>query len=237
MKFKQPLIPATLIKRYKRFLADVIMENGDEITVHCANPGAMEGLKEPGLKIWLSKSDNPGRKLAYSWELAQINIFDQNVLVGINTMLPNRLAREAIEAGAIPELAGYDGLKREVSCGENSRIDILLSHEGRPDCYVEVKNVHLLRRQGVAEFPDSITKRGARHLEELARMAAMGHRAVMLFIIQRNDARHFSLAADKDPVYARTFEQASRAGVECIAYDCQLSTKSITIANRLNLVI
>ncbi len=236
MKFKHPLVPATLIKRYKRFLADVILENGDEITVHCANPGAMEGLKEPGLKVWLSKSDNPGRKLAYSWELAQFEQYDKQVLVGINTMLPNKIAMEAIEAGEISELEGYDELKREVPYGKNSRIDILLSKASGEHCYVEVKNVHLLRHTGLAEFPDSVTKRGTKHLEELSEMVAMGHRAVMFYVIQRDDAQRFAIAADKDPVYAQTFEKARNRGVEAIAYDCSLSTRGIHIAHRLQIV-
>ena len=233
MKFKQPLIRAKLIKRYKRFLADVILQNGEEVTAHCANPGAMEGLNTPGITVWLSKSDNPKRKLAYSWELAEIHIHGTNALVGINTMHPNKLAVEAIERNQIVELTGYSALKREVPYGENSRIDILLSKNGDERCYVEVKNVHLLRHKGLAEFPDSVTKRGAKHLTELANMVAQGHRAVMLYIIQRDDAERFSVAADKDPVYASTFKKALDVGVEAIAYDCRLSTSEITIANSL----
>ena len=236
MNFKEPLIPATLIKRYKRFLADVTLKNGEEVTAHCANPGAMGGLNAPGIKVWLSKSDNPKRKLAYSWELAQINVHGKNALVGINTMHPNKLAAEAIEAGKIPELAGYDDLKREVPYGKNSRIDILLSKKDTQQCYVEVKNVTLLRREGWAEFPDSVTKRGAKHLEELSDMVSQGHRAVMFYVIQRDDAVEFSIAGDKDPVYFDTFIKAQAAGVEIIAYDCTLSTTDIKIANRLRLI-
>lgn len=233
MKFNGPLIPATLVKRYKRFLADVILDNGDEVTAHCANPGAMEGLNTPGIKVWLSKSDNPKRKLAYSWELAKIEIHGQQALVGINTMHPNKLAAEAIESQLIEELTGYTQLKREVKYGQNSRIDILLSTDGQPDCYVEVKNVHLLRQKGLAEFPDSVTKRGAKHLEELSNMVAQGHRAVMFYVIQRDDATQFSIAADKDPVYGKTFDIARKNGVEVIAYDCKLSKTEIMIANQL----
>ncbi len=236
MNFPAPLIPATLIKRYKRFLADVLLENGEELTVHCANPGAMEGLKDPGIKVWLSKSDNPKRKLSHSWELAQIECFGKAVMVGINTMLPNRLAKEAIEADKIPELAGYEQIKREVRYGENSRIDLLLSGDGRRDCYVEVKNVHLLRTRGRAEFPDSVTTRGAKHLAELATMVSQGHRAVMLYVVQRDDAEQFAIAADKDPVYARAFHDAQQKGVEILACDCRISTDSITIANKLKCI-
>ena len=233
MKFQHPLIPATLVKRYKRFLADVILENGDELTVHCANPGAMHGLNAPGIKVWLSKSDNPKRKLSHSWELAEIESFGQTVLVGINTMHPNKLAMEAIEGQKIPELRGYDQLKREVPYGENSRIDILLSNEGRRDCYVEVKNVHLLRAKGLAEFPDSVTKRGTKHLNELSAMVSLGHRAVMFYVIQRDDARQFAIAGDNDPAYASAYKAARKFGVEFIARDCTLSTSEITISNKL----
>ena len=236
MKFKEPLIPATLVKRYKRFLADVTFADGEMVTAHCANPGAMQGLNDPGIKVWLSKSTNPKRKLAFSWELAEICFEGKKALVGINTMLPNKLATEAIEAQKIAELTGYDQLKTEKPYGQNSRIDILLSATGKPDCYVEVKNVHLLRRHGLAEFPDSVTKRGAKHLEELTQMVAQGHRAVMFYVIQRDDAAQFAIAADKDPVYYETFEKARKAGVEVIAYDCTLSTTAIKIANRLRLI-
>ncbi len=235
MKFPHPLIRATLLKRYKRFLADVRLENGEELTVHCANPGAMEGLNMPGIEVWLSKSPNPKRKLSHSWELAEIDSFGQKTLVGINTMHPNRLALEAIEGGHIPELLGYDSLQREVRYGDNSRIDILASANGRRDCYIEIKNVHLLRREGLAEFPDSVTKRGAKHLLELSKMVADGHRAVMFYVVQRNDANRFAIAADKDPFYSECFASARTAGVEIIAYDCALSPAAITLGKRLPL--
>ena len=236
MNFKEPLIPATLIKRYKRFLADVVLTNGEEITAHCANPGAMHGLNEPGIKVWLSKSDNPKRKLAYSWELAEIDIHSKKALVGINTMHPNKLAFEAIESGKVTELLGYDEMRREVPYGKNSRIDILLSNNGKQLCYVEVKNVHLLRDKGLAEFPDSVTKRGAKHLEELSDMVSEGHRAVMFYVVQRDDTNRFAIAGDNDPVYFETYKKAHESGVEVIAYDCTLSTTAIKLANRLDLV-
>ncbi len=233
MNFSTPLIRATLVKRYKRFLADVILENGDELTVHCANPGAMQGLNAPGIEIWLSKSNNPKRKLSHSWELAQIDSFGERVMVGINTMHPNRLAFEAIEQGRILELTGYNEMKREVRYGENSRIDLLLSKDGADLCYVEVKNVHLLRQQGLAEFPDSVTKRGAKHLDELSRMVQQGHRAVMFYVVQRDDCQKFTIAADKDPAYAQAFAKARQAGVEVIVYDCTLTPQKIEINHRL----
>ena len=240
MKFSSPLLRATLIRRYKRFLADVEMPDGEVLTVHCANPGAMLGLNMPGMEVWLSDSNNPTRlrqgatprrerKLRYSWELARIGAG----LVGINTAHPNRIAEEAILAGRIPELAGYAGLRREVRVGGNSRIDLLLEDEGRGLCYVEVKNVHLARQSGLAEFPDSVTARGARHLNEMAKLVAQGHRAVMLFIVQREDCSRFSVAGDIDPAYARALDNARRQGVEAICYDCRLSTEEIILNQSL----
>lgn len=229
MKFTQPLIKARLLKRYKRFLADVELDTGEITTAHCANPGAMLGLKQEGQTVWLSKSDNPKRKLQYSWELVETA---PGNLVGINTGHPNRLVEEAINSGAISELRGYKTMKREVKYGQNSRIDLLLSDKpDKPEqlCYVEVKNVHLLRTKNLAEFPDSVTKRGAKHLGELATMAQNGHRAVMLYVIQRADVTGFTLAADIDPAYATAFKAAKSAGVEAYAYDCALSPEEISI--------
>ena len=173
MRFPRPLVPAVLLRRYKRFLADVRLADGSEATVHCANPGAMLGLAEPGSEIWLLPHDTSKRKLAWSWELIRVG----GELVGINTGHPNRLAEEAIAAGRIPALSGYAGLWREVPYGQASRIDLLLETPGLPICYVEVKNVHL-RRGGFAEFPDCVTARGSRHLAELSATVAAGRRAV-----------------------------------------------------------
>lgn len=223
MKFASPLTEGILIRRYKRFLADIRLPDGTEITAHCANPGAMLGLKQPGQRVWLSKSDNPKRKLAYSWELTEAD----NTLVGINTAKPNALVEEAIGNGTISELQGYDTLKREVRYGKNSRIDILLSGGGKADCYVEVKNVHMLRTRRLYEFPDSVTARGAKHLAELADMAAAGHRAVMVYLIQRDDGDRLRFAGEIDPAYAAAFASAHRAGVEALAYVCRLTTDGI----------
>src|SRR5499433_3563556 len=183
MRFPAPLFPATLVRRYKRFLADVELPSGETVTVHCANPGAMTGLNAAGARVWLSMSANPKRKLPHSWELVEVDLGGGAELVGINTAHPNALAAEAIAAGAIPELSGYATLRREVRYGRSSRVDVLLETPGRPPCYVEIKNVHLMRRPGLAEFPDAVTARGAKHLDELATMVAAGCRAVMLFLI------------------------------------------------------
>lgn len=223
MKFPAPLIKGRLIKRYKRFLADIELESGEMITAHVANPGSMMGLKDEGLTVWLSLSDNPKRKLPYSWELVEVD----GALVGINTALPNGIVADAIEGGQIDALTGYENLTREVKYGENSRIDILLSGQDKPDCYVEVKNVTLKRDDSLAEFPDSVTARGAKHLKELASMVEQGHRAVMFYLIQRTDCTTFRIAADIDPVYAAAFKEAIAAGVEIICYDCHISTEEI----------
>ncbi|SFO79725.1 sugar fermentation stimulation protein A [Cohaesibacter marisflavi] len=229
MKFEKPLIPGRLIQRYKRFLADIELDDGTIITAHCANPGSMLGLKDPGTRVWLSKSDNPKRKLAYSWELSELD----DAMIGINTSHPNRIVEEAIRARHVAELTGYETLRREVKYGKNSRIDILLQDEGKPDCYVEVKNVHLLREQGLAEFPDSVTKRGAKHLSELADMVEQGHRAVMLYLVQRTDANRFALASDIDPAYAEAFQEATGAGVEAIVYQCDISHQEINLTHSI----
>ncbi len=231
MRFASPLIPATLLRRYKRFLADVVFPNGKETTVHVANPGAMTGLAAPGTKVWLSKSDNPARKLPFSWELAEVDLGAGMELVGVNTAHPNPLVGAAIAAGTIAELSGYGSVRREVKYGRNSRVDFLLEHEGKALCYVEVKNVHLMRARGLAEFPDSVTARGAKHLEELAAMVAQGYRAVMVFLVQIGSADRVALARDIDPHYGAAFDRARTAGVEAIAYRCAISETDIVVAN------
>ena len=226
MKLPQPLLRGTLIKRYKRFLTDIELETGELITAHCANPGSMMGLKTPGLTCWVSKSNNPKRKLKHSLELLEAD----GALVGINTNNPNRIAFEAIEQNLIQALAGYENIRREVKYGENSRIDILLEAADRPPCYVEVKNCHLMRTAGLAEFPDSVTNRGAKHLQELINQVQQGNRAVMLFIIQRPDCFSFDTAADIDPKYHDGLRQAAAAGVEVLCYACDLSLEDITLS-------
>lgn len=230
MRFPVSLVPATLVRRYKRFLADVVLPTGEEITVHVANPGAMTGLAAPGSRVWLSKSDNVKRKLAHSWELVEVDFGGRTEFVGVNTAHPNGIIADAIAAGLVAELAGYASARREVRYGRNSRVDLLLEDPGRPPCYVEVKNVHLMRRAGLAEFPDAVTARGAKHLDELAAMVAAGCRAVMVYLIQIGSAERFALAADIDPTYAGAFERARAAGVEALAYRCSVTAQDICLA-------
>jgi sugar fermentation stimulation protein A len=233
MKFSVPLVEGRLVKRYKRFLADVLFEDGSVVTAHCANPGSMLGLKEPGSRVWLSPSDNPKRKLKFSWEVLEAD----GALVGINTAHPNRLVEEALEAGRIEGLTGFASLRREVKYGKNSRIDILLEREGGGLTYVEVKNVHLMREPGLAEFPDSVTARGAKHLVELADMVGAGHRAAMVFLVQRPDCSRLSLATDIDPAYAAAFAAARAAGVEAYAIGCDVRLDGIDAVRPVEIVI
>ncbi len=234
--FSVPLIPATLVRRYKRFLADVVLPSGEEITAHVANPGAMTGLAAPGSRVFLSRSDKPGRKLPYSWELVEVDLGSGLELVGVNTAHPNVIAGHALAAGAIEGLAGYASVRREVKYGQGSRVDFLLELPDRPPCYVEVKNVHLMREPRRAEFPDAVTARGARHLDELAAMVAAGHRAVMLYLIQIGSAERFALARDIDRRYGEAFDRARAAGVEALAYRCTISAEGIALDRAVPIV-
>jgi sugar fermentation stimulation protein A len=213
-----------------------MLPSGETVTAHCANPGAMIGLAAPGARVWLSLSTNPNRKLRHSWELIEVDFGGGAEFVGINTSLPNALAAEALAVGAIPELTGYASIRREVKYGVNSRVDFLLEAPGRPPCYLEVKNVHLMRQAGLAEFPDAVTKRGAKHLVELSAMKVAGARAVMLFLVQIGSAQRFALARDIDPAYGRAFDMARAAGVEAIARRCRLSHEGIDVAEAISLV-
>jgi sugar fermentation stimulation protein A len=236
MRFTTPLIPAILVRRYKRFLADVTLASGEQLTVHVANPGSMIGLADPGARVWLSKSNNPKRKLPYSWELVARDFGAGTELVGVNATNPNALAAEAIAANVIPELAGYTSMRREVKYGKNSRIDFLLEAPAKAACYVEVKNVHLMRRPGLAEFPDAVTARGAKHLDELTAVIAAGNRAVMLFLIQIGSAARFTLARDIDPRYGKAFDRARADGVEVIARRCALTAEAIAVSKAVPIV-
>jgi sugar fermentation stimulation protein A len=232
MKYARPLIRAVLIRRYKRFLADVILPDGTEATAHCANPGAMTGLAATGTIIWLEPNDDPKRKLRYSWKLAEIG----GALVGVDTALPNKVVGAALRARAIPSLAAYGTVRAEVKYGKASRVDFLLSADGLPDCYVEVKSANLCRRAGLVEFPDTVTKRGARHMDELAAMVEEGHRAVVLYLVQRSDGRAFGLAADIDPAYCSAFEAARAQGVEALCYRAVLSLEGTGFGEALPIV-
>jgi sugar fermentation stimulation protein A len=227
MRFPSPLIPATLIRRYKRFLADVALPDGSETTVHVANPGSMLGLVAPGNRVFLSKSDNPNRKLPLSWELVEADFGNGAELVGVNTGLPNRLVEEAIGWGIAPGLSGYARLRREVRYGTKSRVDFLLEDDARPSCFVEVKNVHMMREPRRAEFPDCVTARGARHLDDLAAEVKRGARAVMVYLVQIGSADRVSFARDIDPAYGAAFDRAQDAGVEAIGLVCRVSTEGI----------
>src|SRR6202021_360768 len=220
MQFVSKLIPATLARRYKRFLADVVLDDGDMMTVHVANPGAMTGLDRPFSRIWISNSDNPMRKLPFSWELVEADFGAGPELVGVNTVNPNILVNDVLPTGLIPELRDYTSVRREVKYGTNSRVDFLLERTGRQPCYLEVKNVHLMRKPGLAEFPDCVTARGAKHLGELATVVAGGARAVQLYIIQIPSADRFTVARDIDPAYAAAFDRHRARGVEMLACRC-----------------
>ena len=229
MLFPTPLLAGRLVQRYKRFLADVTLDNGETVTATCPNTGSMMGLVAPGNRVWLSTSDSPTRKYKHTWEMVEIDLGKGPSLVGINTNHPNKLVSEAIEAGRIAPLRGYASLKREVKYGKNSRIDILLEDAVKPACYVEIKNVHMMRRHGLAEFPDSVTERGVKHLAEMSEMVRNGKRAVMVYLVQRQDASRLTFARDVDASYGEAFDAAIAAGVEAIAVKCSLSTEAIEV--------
>lgn len=229
MDFPQPLVRGRLVSRYKRFFADAVLDDGTEVTAHCPNPGAMLGLNAPGLPVWLSRSDDPKRKLAHTLELVEVD----GGLVGVNTMHPNRLVAEALANDVIPELSGYASVRREVRYGEASRVDFLLQDDARPACWLEIKNCHLMRTPGLAEFPDCVAARSAKHLRELEAMVAAGDRAVVLFVVQRTDCEGFAACAELDPAFARALEQASEAGVEVLVYACDVTTAGVRLARPL----
>lgn len=226
MLFPTPLIRGRLMKRYKRFLADIDLEGHGLITAHCPNSGAIQGLTDTGIPVWVSVSDNPSRKLPFTWEMAEV----EGTYVGVNTSHPNDLVEEAIRSGLIPELQGYPSLKREVKYGKNSRIDILLS---APLTYVEVKNVHW-RRGTRAIFPSSVTTRGTKHMQELANMVGQGHQAYVVYVVQRNDCESFGFADDIDPAYGAEARKAFEKGVIPLVYACDVTPKGITLTHSLH---
>jgi sugar fermentation stimulation protein A len=228
MRFPSPLQRGVLVQRYKRFFADVVLETGEAVTAHCPNPGAMLGLNQPGMPVWVSRSDSPTRKLAHTLELVEA----EDGLVGVNTHRPNGLAAEALAAGAVPELAGYAGVRREVRYGLSSRVDFLLEEPGRPRCWLEIKNCHFMREPGLAEFPDCEAARSLKHLRELTAQVQAGDRAVLLFVIQRGCER-FAAAGDIDPAYAAGLQEAAKAGVEVLCYVCEIDTDGVRVARRV----
>lgn len=228
MLYPVPLTEGRLVRRYKRFLADVELADGGVETVHCPNPGAMMGLLRPAAPVWLLPAANPKAKLRLGWELVEAD----GVVVGINANRPNRLVEEALAAGLLPTLAGYADVRREVRYGLRSRVDLVLGTPGRPPCYVEIKNVHL-RRGDWAEFPDCVTARGARHLDELAEMVRQGCRSVVLFVVQRPDCHRLRLAADLDPGFAAAMTRARTAGVEVAACVCTVAPSGIAVAHEI----
>ena len=230
MTFAAPLIPARLLRRYKRFLADAVLEDGREVIAHCANPGSMLGLAAPGMRIWLEPNEDPKRKLRYGWRLVEL---DSGYFVGIDTAAPNRIVKAALAAGTLPWMSGSQTVQPEVKYGQNSRIDFLLGAPGHRDLYLEVKSVTLCRQEGLAEFPDSVTKRGAKHLAELSQMVDLGHRAMLLYLIQRSDCSALAVACDIDPNYGVAFAKARENGVEVLCLGCEVSPRGITLGDAL----
>lgn len=233
MQFQTPLVRATLIRRYKRFLADILLPDGREVVAHCANPGAMTGLAEPGTIVWAEPNDDPKKKLDWAWKLAEL---PGGHFACVDTGLANRVVEEALQAGRIKGLAGYAARRREVPYGEASRVDFLLTGASRRDAYVEVKSVTLKRRGDLAEFPDTVTKRGARHLDELAAMVAAGQRAVLLYLVMRTDCAEVAVAGDIDPAYGTAFARANTGGVEMLAISAQISPAGIMVAKSLPVI-
>ena len=237
MQFSQPLTPGRLQRRYKRFLADIMFEDASVVTAHVANPGAMLGLDTPGARVLLSRSDNPKRKLAWSWELVEAAPIHGGAArwVGVNTAQPNRLVAEALAAGRLAPFRDYARVRPEVKYGTGSRVDFLLENPGEPACFLEVKNVHLMREDGLAEFPDCTAARSAKHMRELARVAAQGARAALVYVVQMQ-AERFAVAADIDPAYAQACAAAREAGVEIHAYGCRVDPRGIVITHPIPVV-
>jgi sugar fermentation stimulation protein A len=230
--FTSSLIEATLLKRYKRFLADVILPNGDSLTVHCPNTGAMTGCAEPGWRVYLSQSDNPKRKYAHTWELAKNH---RQEWIGINTNNANKVVKAALQNRHIIELAEYNSIHPEYKVGD-SRIDFFLQGDGMPDCYVEVKSVSLCSEGGMGFFPDTVTQRGTKHANELAELARQGHKAVLLFCVQHSGINSVKIAQHIDPKYAEAVRKAQEAGVLLLSYKCNFSIENMSLANALPIV-
>lgn len=218
------LVKGILIRRYKRFLADIVLETGETVTAHCPNSGSMKGCAIPGSQVWLSESDNPKRKCRYTWELAKV----PGTLIGINTQVPNKLVKLAVEKGLIKELCGYDRVTAEVKTSSHTRLDLLLENKAEEKCYVEIKNCTLVE-EGIAMFPDAVTTRGQKHLEELEHLVSCGHRGVIFFLIQRMDAKEFRPADRIDRTYGEKLRKAVKNRVEIITRDTIMNTGMIKI--------
>ena len=225
MEFPTPLLKGVFLRRYKRFFADIRLESGEEVTAHTPNTGTMRTCSDPEAEAYISRSDNPKRKLQYTWELVRSG----DSLVGVNTGLANRLAEEAVSAGRIPDLSGYETVRREVRYGQNSRIDLLLEGGEAPPCYLEVKNVSM-GREGVASFPDAVSVRAAKHMGELAERVRAGDRAAVLFVVQRMDCEVFTPADDIDPTYGEALREAVGVGVQALAWRADVSPRAITLS-------
>lgn len=234
MRFQTPLVQAVLVRRYKRFLADIRLEGGREAVAHCPNPGAMTGLAAPGDRILVEPVTGPARKLPFAWRLVEL---PDGHLACIDTTAANRVVREALEAWAAEGLGGYERVRPEQGFGDGSRIDFLLQAPGRRDAYLEVKSVTLSRGLGLAEFPDAVTARGTRHLGALAAVASTGRRAVLFYLVQRTDCDRVTLAADIDPGYAHAAAEARRAGVEMRAHAARITAEGITLGPALDIVM
>lgn len=234
MRFQTPLVPGTLLRRYKRFFADVRLDDGREVTAHCPNTGPMTSISDPGARVWLEPNDDPKKKLKFGWRLLDEG---HGHFTGVDTSLPNKIVKEALQHDAVPGLTGYDEILPEQKYGQNSRIDFLLRAEGRADAYVEVKSVTLKRQMGLAEFPDTVTDRGRKHLEDLGTMARAGHRAVMLYLVQRTDCTRVTLAEDYDAAYVAAFRAAQADGLEVIALGCRITPQEIVTAEALEFAL
>jgi sugar fermentation stimulation protein A len=229
MIFDPPLQPGTLVQRYKRFLADVELPNGEVVTAHCPNPGSMKTCAEPGWRAWLSPATNPSRKLKWTLELVEA----PSGLILVNTSRPNRIVEEGIQQGRFSSLASTAKIQREVRYGENSRIDLLLEEPGQKKCWVEVKSVTMLLQKNLAAFPDSVTKRGSKHLVELVEQVRKGDRAVQLFLVSRQDVDQMCPAVNIDPVYAKNLRWAASEGVEIVAHKAHLDPREITVGPQI----
>jgi sugar fermentation stimulation protein A len=237
MDFEKPLIEGRFIRRYKRFFVEAeITRNHTQhvVTAHCPNTGSMKGLLQEGNPVWLTQHDDPKRKLPYTLEV----IDDGLSLVGVHTGRPNKIVQKSVTDGIIPQLGAYTHIRPEVKYGTNSRIDLLLSGDSLPDCYVEVKNVTLRAEDGpTASFPDAVTERGRKHLRELATMVQQGHRAVMLFLVQRMDCERFRPADEIDPLYGQTLRDVLGRGVEALCYDCEINKNGINIRQEIPIAL